>query len=110
MVYRERSTEVPGVVLWRREAAAGAATRILPDACLDMIWDGSILSVHGPDLRARLHATSAAPSFVALAFAAGSGPALLGDPAAELRDTSPALEEMWPAARVRELTERVAAD
>src|SRR3954466_1934691 len=110
MVYRERRAVVPGVVLWQREAAAGEVARILPDACLDLIWDGSTLSVAGPDLRARLHATSAATSFVALRFAAGIGPALLGIPAAELRDTSPALEEIWPAARVRELTERVAAD
>jgi AraC-like DNA-binding protein len=109
MVYRERPAAVPGVVLWRREAAAGTVARILPDACLDLIWNGSTLSVAGPDLRAWVHATSAATSFVALRFSAGIGPALLGVPAAELRDTGPALEEIWPAARARELTERVAA-
>jgi AraC-like DNA-binding protein len=110
MVYRERSTTVPGVTLWRREAAAGTGIRILPDGCLDVIWDGSTLTVAGPDLRARVHATSARTSFVALRFSAGIGPVLLGVPAAELRDTSPALEEIWPAARARDLTERVAAD
>src|SRR3954452_7350842 len=109
MVYRERPAPVPGVVLWRREAAAGAVTRILPDACLDVIWDGSRLTVAGPDLRARVHATRAPTSLVALRFSAGIGPALLGVPAADLRDISPALDEVWPAARARDLTEQVAA-
>src|SRR3954471_11140332 len=108
MVYRERPAPVPGVVLWLREAAAGSVARILPDACLDLIWDGSELTVAGPDLRARIHAVAAPTSFVALRFSAGIGPALLGVPAAELRDMSPALDEVWPAARARELTEHVA--
>jgi AraC-like DNA-binding protein len=110
MVYRERAAAVPGVVLWRREAPAGAVTRILPDACLDLIWDGSSLVVAGPDLRARMHETPKATSFVALRFSAGLGPALLGVPAVELRDASPPLEDLWPAARARRLAERVEAD
>jgi AraC-like DNA-binding protein len=108
MVYRERPAAVPGVVLWHREAAAGTVARILPDACLDLIWDGCALSVAGPDLRARMHSTPSATSFVALRFSAGVGPALLGIPASELRDTSPRLDEIWPSARARELTEQVA--
>src|SRR4051794_41850515 len=80
MVYRERAAAVSGVVLWRREATAGAVTRILPDACLDLIWDGSSLVVAGPDHRARMHETPKATSFVALRFSAGLGPALPGVP------------------------------
>jgi AraC-like DNA-binding protein len=45
-----------------------------------------------------------------LRFAAGLGPALLGVPAVELRDASPPLEDLWPAARARRLAERVEAD
>jgi AraC-like DNA-binding protein len=110
MVYREGATGVPGVVLWRREAEAGAGIRILPDACLDLIWDGVALVVAGPDTRARLHRTTQLTSFTALRFSAGAGPTVLGVPAVELRDTSPRLDDVWPAARARELTERVAAD
>jgi AraC-like DNA-binding protein len=110
VVYRERPAGVEGVVLWRREARTGDVTRILPDACLDLIWVGSALVVAGPDLRARLHEESAPTAFVALRFSAGIGPALLGVPAADLRDTSPRLDELWPAAAARELAERVAAD
>src|SRR3954470_16129405 len=109
MSYRERPAAVRGVVLWQREARAGDVTRILPDACLDLIWDGSALVVAGPDVRSRVHETSAPTSFVALRFSAGIGPGLLGVPALELRDTSPRLDDVWPAARARELTERVAA-
>jgi AraC-like DNA-binding protein len=110
MAYRERPAAVPGVVLWRREAEAGAATRILPDACLDLIWDGVALVVAGPDTHARLHRTAVRTPFTALRFSAGIGPAALGVPAVELRDSSPLLEDLWPVARARELAERVAAD
>jgi hypothetical protein len=110
MVYRERRTQVPGVVLWQRDAEAGAAARILPDACLDLIWDGVELVVAGPDTRARLHRSASRTWFTALRFSAGIGPAVLGVPAVELRDTSPRLDQLWPAARARELAERVAGD
>ena len=109
MSYRERRAAVGGVVLWRREAAAGTATRILPDTCLDLIWDGRSLIVAGPDTRARLHETVSPTSFVALRFSAGIGPSLLGVPAVTLRDSSPELADLWPA-RARELTDQVAAD
>ncbi|MGH4019104.1 MAG: helix-turn-helix domain-containing protein [Pseudonocardiaceae bacterium] len=52
--YRERATAVPGAVLWER--AVGSAperTRILPDGCVDMVWDGRRLFVAGPDAAAR---------------------------------------------------------
>src|SRR3954453_14963814 len=101
MSYRERPAAVRGVVLWQREARAGDVTRILPDACLDLIWDGSALVVAGPDVRSRVHEASAPTSFVALRFSAGIGPGLLGVPALELRDTSPRLGGGWPAGRAR---------
>jgi AraC-like DNA-binding protein len=59
---------------------------ILPDGCLDLIWDGGKLFVAGPDSTARQHRSPPVASYVALRFAAGLGPALLGIPAGELRD------------------------
>src|SRR3954463_2233323 len=109
MSYRERPAAVRGGVLWQGEGRARGGTPILPDACLDLIWDGSALVVAGPDVRSRGHEASAPTSFVALRLSAGIGPGLLGVPALELRDTSPRLDDVWPAARARELTERVAA-
>jgi AraC-like DNA-binding protein len=107
-MYRERIAAAAGAVLWQREARAGAVTRILPDGCLDLIWDGSQLVVAGPDSRARLHAPSEAARYTALRFSGGLGPALIGIPADELRDVTLALDQLWPQRRARAMTERVA--
>lgn len=109
--YRERPTAVPGVVLWqRRVESADTTTRILPDGCLDLLWDGERLVVAGPDSRAREHCSPVGASYVAVRCHGGTGPALLGVPADELRDSSPDLADLWEASRVRTLTERVAGD
>jgi AraC-like DNA-binding protein len=110
MAYRERPAGVPGVVLWERSVRTGPArTRILPDGCLDLIWDGRQLTVAGPDLVARWHDSPAGTAYTALRFHAGTGPAALGVPASELAGLSPALDGVWPSAAARRLTERVAA-
>lgn len=111
MSYRERAVAVPGAVLW--EKAAGPApgpSRILPDGCLDVIWDGQRLFVAGPDSTARLHTGPASSTYVGLRFGRGHGPALLGVPADELVDRTPDLAELWPGRPARVLTEQVAAD
>jgi len=109
--YRERLTVVPGAVLWERATGpAQARSRILPDGCLDLLWDGSRLFVAGPDTAARWHQGPPHACYVALRFSGGAGPALLGVPADELRDRAPALDELWPSAAARVLAERVAAD
>jgi AraC-like DNA-binding protein len=107
VTYAERPTGLPGVVLWTKDTAGSG--RILPDGCVDLLWDGSRLTVAGPDTRARWHTTPPGTSYVALRLAAGTGPALLGVPAHLLRDRSPALEELWPERDVRRLAEQVAA-
>ena len=109
-MYRERTASVPGAVLWQRDTLAGSTTRILPDGCLDLIWDGSRLLVAGPDIRARLHQAAAPSSLTALRFAGGLGPGLFGLPAVHVRDRTVPLEDLWPAAPARELAERVAGD
>jgi AraC-like DNA-binding protein len=109
--YRERATKVPGAVLWRQAVAAGRErTPILPDGCMDLLWDGHRLFVAGPDTSARWHQSPAGTQFVALRFSGGTGPAVLGVPADELTDQTPDLAELLGAAGVRELTERVSAD
>jgi AraC-like DNA-binding protein len=111
MSYRERPTIVPGAVLWQRTVGpAPELTRILPDGCLDLVWDGCRLFVAGPDATARQHRSRAGVSYAALRFSGGTGPALLGMPADEVRDQTPDLEELWPSADARLLAERVAED
>ena len=109
--YRERPAAVPGAVLWERAPGpAPGPLRILPDGCMDLLWDGSRLFVAGPDTTARWHHGAPHASYVALRFSGGTGPALLGVPADELRDRTPSLDELWPSAAARMLAEQVAAD
>jgi AraC-like DNA-binding protein len=110
VIYRERPTGVPGVELWERSIAPAARTRILPDGCLDLIWDGRGLLVAGPDSAARWHDSPAGSTYTGLRFHRGLGPALLGLQASELLDLSPGLAEVWPGATARPLAERVARD
>lgn len=111
MTYRERTLAVPGAVLWeRRVGAEPERWRILPDGCVDLLWDGRRLVVAGPDTTARWHESAPATSYVALRLAGGLGPALLGVRAAEVRDQSPDLDGVWSSAAARALAERVAAD
>jgi AraC-like DNA-binding protein len=111
VTYWERRLDVPGAVLWGRTVAAvPERTRIMPDGCVDLLWDGRRLVVAGPDTIARWHASPPGTSYVALRFSGGTGPALLGVPADELRDQTAYLDELWPSVASRALTEQVAAD
>jgi AraC-like DNA-binding protein len=123
VTYRESATAVPGAVLWRNDDPAPGPGMILPDGCLDLLWDGRRLFVAGPDTTARHFQRPAtdptdpsdpadpngpAEHYVALRFSGGLGPALLGIPADALTDHSVNLEDLWPAAPVRRLSEQVA--
>ena len=108
MSYSEAATGVPGVVLWTK--TAGGDGRILPDGCVDLLWDGARLTVAGPDTRARWHRSPPGTAYAALRMSAGTGPALLGVPADVLRDRAPSLDELWPDGDVRRLADQVATD
>src|SRR5699024_378220 len=109
--YRERRAAVNRAVLWQRDpTGTPGRSRILPDGCLDIIWDTRRLFVAGPDSTARLRSDDGRTAYTALRFSAGLGPALLGVPADELRDQTPELDMLWPSRPVRELAERIATD
>jgi AraC-like DNA-binding protein len=97
-------------VLWQRRASISSSERlrILPDGCLDVIWDGSTLSVAGPDAVARWHDEPPGQQYAALRLAGGTGPALVGVAADELVGRSVPLDQLWSAATTRRLTEAVA--
>jgi AraC-like DNA-binding protein len=109
-MFRERASWLPGAVVWTRDVPAGAPAiqRILPDGCLDLIWSDGTLLVAGPDSTARLTTTRPGGRYVGLRFAPGTGPAAIGVPGHTLRDEQVPLEQLWPAARVRPLTDRLA--
>lgn len=101
MAYRELPPGRPlaGVVEcgWTSTTTAGAATPVvLPDGCMDLLWDGATLLVAGPDTAP--HPARQDPGAVAagLRFAPGALPGLLGVPASALRDRRVPLAELHP--------------
>ena len=110
-MYREWPTSVPGAVLWHHPAGRGPIRRrILPDGCMDLIWDGRGFFIAGPDSAARMHEVPDGVGYVGLRLSGGLGPALLGLPADELRDQRPDLDEVWRPGVVRDLGERAVDD
>lgn len=102
-MYTERPSRLPGAVVWTGDGSG----RVLPDGCMDLLWNEERLLVAGPDTRA--YVPAGAPSgWTGLRFSPGSAPAFLGVPAHELRDRRVELADLWPLPEVRRLRSRVA--
>jgi AraC-like DNA-binding protein len=80
---------------------------VLPDACIDLVWDGGSLFVAGPDTRAVPIASQA--TFVGIRFRPGAAPGFLGVAASELLDRSVRLNELWGRS-ADELAEQLAGE
>lgn len=105
--YTERALG-PLAVLWQRTVGAEPEhTRILPDGCLDLIWDGSRLIVAGPDPAARWHDSAPGTCYVGLRLFGGVGAAAAGVSAVELLGRSVGIDELLPAQEARTLTDRI---
>jgi AraC-like DNA-binding protein len=70
------------------------AEPVLPDGCIDLIWDGRRPFVAGPDT-APLAADTGPAFYVGLRFRPGMAPLFLGVPADELVDREVELDEFW---------------
>jgi len=67
--YRERAASVVGAVLWERTSeGTRQGTPIMPDGCMDLLWDGKRLFVAGPDTTARWHWSPSGTNYVALLY------------------------------------------
>jgi AraC-like DNA-binding protein len=107
-VYRERASRLTGAVIWHRApGSTDRRRRILPDGCMDLMWFGDRLVVAGPDTTAYVSPTRAGMTYVGLRFPPGTGPAVFGVPAHELRDQRVPLADLWPAGEVRRLADHV---
>jgi len=103
---------VPGATVWSLTPGAGdGQTRVLPDGCMDVVRIGGRLLVAGPDTRAHI-TTIDGPGgpVIGIRFHPGVGPSVLGLPADRVRDERIGLDDVWPAALVRGLSQRVADD
>jgi AraC-like DNA-binding protein len=76
---------------------------VLPDACMDLIWDGERLFVAGPDTGPAPIARRPGGVFAGLRFRPGLAPTVLGVPAVALLDQRVDAAEVW-----RDLDSRVA--
>ncbi|BCJ69914.1 helix-turn-helix transcriptional regulator [Polymorphospora rubra] len=104
-MYGEQASAVPGTVRWRGTGSGpDHDVRVLPDGCMDLIWsDRGGLLVAGPDTVAHLATRRDGETTIGLRFPPGTGPAVFGLPAHELRDRRVPLSDLWPAADVRRL-------
>jgi AraC-like DNA-binding protein len=108
--YRERASVVPGAVVWRHRRSQPRRSAILPDGCMDLIWHDGELIVAGPDREAFLDAAGPPVGgwWVGLRFPPGTGPAVLGVPAAELVGRRVPLADVWSAAEARQISDSAA--
>jgi AraC-like DNA-binding protein len=88
--YLERLVASPVVACtWEQVTTAPHEQRVVPDACVDLIWAGERLIVAGPDTRPRVVALEPGSRLVGARLRPGTAAAVLGLPASELRDISP---------------------
>jgi AraC-like DNA-binding protein len=110
MAYRELLQQGEHVAcLWLRDPAAEPRRhRVLPDACVDVVWAGGRLMVAGPATAPVMVDLPAGAASMGVRFRVGAAGAALGVPAGELLDASVALEDLWGVEGAR-IAERVAA-
>ncbi|WP_280887989.1 helix-turn-helix domain-containing protein [Streptomyces sp. LBL] len=107
-MYEQRASRLAGAVVWTNTPSGAGAGPVLPDGCMDLLWNEGRLLVAGPDTRA--YVTQGTPtSWAGVRFYPGTAPALLGVPAHELRDRRVPLADLRPAAEVRRLATQVNA-
>src|SRR4051794_18945065 len=113
MAYRE--LPLPGrpaphvACVWTRDPAPVASVgRILPDACVDVVWvQGDRLVVAGPAPRPALAAPPAGAAAAGVRFRVGAAGSAVGVPARELRDLNVDLAEIWGARAAGRLAARL---
>ncbi|GAA3592360.1 helix-turn-helix transcriptional regulator [Klugiella xanthotipulae] len=94
--YAERASHIPGALIWRAQSPALTERLILPDGCMDILWDGGTLVIAGPDTRAHVFASAAPSTIIGLRYAPGILPLLLGTPAHLLVNQRVPLAEVAP--------------
>jgi AraC-like DNA-binding protein len=73
----------------------GYTDRILPDACIDIVWNGRRVTVAGPDTGPVMGRSTPGSRTIGVRFRPGHAPAFLGLPASELVDQRVALGDLW---------------
>ncbi|HEX5188086.1 MAG TPA: helix-turn-helix domain-containing protein, partial [Streptosporangiaceae bacterium] len=95
--------------LWTSRPSETAAGLVLPDACIDLIWDGVSLLIAGPDTGPVPVPPQPGQWFAGLRFPPGKAPGFLGVPASELLDSRVPLADVWGEAAAASVAGRLAA-
>jgi len=110
VTYVERLVASPLVACtWERTTVEGHQQRVVPDACVDLIWSGERLTIAGPDTAARVVSLGPGASVFGARLRPGAAGAVLGLPASELRDSSPDAADVLGRGVAEALLERLAA-
>jgi len=94
--------------LWASRPTLTDTGRVLPDACIDIIWDGVSVFVAGPDTGPVPITPAPGSGYGGLRFLPGRAPAFLGVPASDLLDARVPLADLWGRAAGDRLTDRLA--
>ena len=93
--YSERVLSSPlASCTWEQVTAVASDQRVVPDACVDLIWSDERLTIAGPDTRARLVPLEPGARLVGVRLRPGAAGAVLGLPAGELRDVNTNADEV----------------
>ena len=84
-----------------------AAIRVVPDACVDLLWVNGQLRVAGPDRAAQVEAINGGGAVVGLRFQPGAAEHWLSAPSEAFVNQRVALEELW-GGEARRLTDELA--
>jgi AraC-like DNA-binding protein len=87
----------------------GYTDRILPDACIDVVWDGTELFVAGPDTGPVPMRRDPGTFVVGARFRPGHAPSFLGAPAGAIVDQRVPLDALFGTPAVRRLGDDLAA-
>lgn len=74
---------------WEQRTTGSTVQRVVPDACVDLIWSGERLTIAGPDTRARLVSLAPDARMVGVRLRPGAAGVVLGLPASEVCDAYP---------------------
>lgn len=94
---------------WTSELAPGqdGDVAVLPDGCVDILWEGNRLSVVGPDVVAARPQLGPGARVLGLRFQPGAARGWLGVPLSELVGCKVELEALWGGGRADRIVRRL---
>jgi AraC-like DNA-binding protein len=87
----------------------GYTDRVLPDACVDVIWDGRRVFIAGPDTGPVVTHATPGTAYVGVRVRPGHTPAVLGCAAGELTDRRVDAHDIWSERMIKRWEDQLSA-